>query len=211
MLIRSYHIALLLSLLLFSCKKESALIASYQVEMVTARAFGDEINFVQDDTGILLKTDVFSSNDVKDSSRVLLTFAPKNGKVVAPVTEIEVFGASRVLTKNFEITTTAQLDTIVDDPLKIESVWMSGGYINIRSILSYHSKPHTLRLIMNSDLSDSFHFLFELRHSTEGDQQGTDARSYSSFPVHSLLDRYPKAKISVLVNSSNYGQKAYHF
>ncbi len=116
---------------------------------------------------------------------------------------------AEVLTKaSVPVSETEGPDSYTNDPLVLQSLWISGGYINLYitvPIKSSDSKPHELNLL--HEYKDGVYRFF-IRHDAagevlkeDGDNSGMKlANAYASFPISSII-KEDKADISIEWNS----------
>jgi hypothetical protein len=88
-------------------------------------------------------------------------------------------------------------DSSVKDPVTIEEMWISGGYINMYVVFEVKTgstTKHLINLVYNEQESENGKYVFELRHNSFGDSVSYDATdiklggNYVSFPISELLE-----------------------
>lgn len=88
--------------------------------------------------------------------------------------------------------------TLVDDPILIEDMWISGGYINMYvafEIKSADYEKHMVNLVLDEAASSAGKYVFQLRHNSFGESlvyNPSDtgmiiAANYVSFPISDLV------------------------
>lgn len=84
----------------------------------------------------------------------------------------------------------------VTDPVHIEHIWSSGGYLNMQIIIPIAAgsqKSHMLNLVYDDINSKDGSYVFELRHNgfgevwTEGAEDYVLASGYVSFPIGQII------------------------
>lgn len=82
------------------------------------------------------------------------------------------------------------------DPIHIEHIWHSGGYMNMQVIIPVPtgtSNPHLINLVLDDNASKGKSYVFELRHNAFGEiwtENSTDytlASAYVSFPIGKMI------------------------
>lgn len=127
--------------------------------------------------------------------------------------DVRVHQISSVLTKE-TLTQTEITDEalMVNDPMIIQSLWISGGYVNIYiaiPVLSEKGKQHTLNCVFDDTVSKTGEYAFRFRHNANGEvlKQGNEdndkmviAGAYASFPIDELI-KEDSAKLKFCWNS----------
>ncbi len=123
--------------------------------------------------------------------------------------DIRLNRIDRVLTKNAKaISEIEDMEAYMNDPLILNNLWISGGYMNIQVLIPIQAnggKAHELNLIY--ELKDGV-YEFQMRHNAEGEiikpdgnnSNLTIAYAYASFPINSII-KEDTAKISLKWNS----------
>ncbi len=88
-------------------------------------------------------------------------------------------------------------DMAVEDPIAIQDMWISGGYINMYVIFEVKSlgtmTKHLVNLVLDEKESESGKYEFILRHNSFGESLTNDATginlagNYVSFPISELI------------------------
>lgn len=86
--------------------------------------------------------------------------------------------------------------TMGNDPIHLEDLWVSGGYINMSIIIPIKTgsvQKHLINLLFSDDETKDNTFKFTIRHNAYGEVLGADnsdkmlVRQYVSFPVSKLI------------------------
>jgi hypothetical protein len=134
----------------------------------------------------------------KDGQRVLVNYSPAEGNSMA------IHSVSDILTSRIF---TARLDTLGADPVKIQSIWIAGGYLNLILYMDYYSKKHQFGLYRSQQSPNALY----LSHDKQGDSQGYPLRIYMSFYLNGLQKTDDSGtSLSVSVPTAS-GIKDYHF
>ena len=87
-------------------------------------------------------------------------------------------------------------DAKVTDPIHIEHIWHSGGYMNMQVIIPIPEgtrNPHMINLVLDDSASNGKSYEFELRHNAFGEiwtENSTEyilASAYVSFPIGNVI------------------------
>ena len=97
--------------------------------------------------------------------------------------EVRVHYVGEVLTKSPVETAVAADDPekIVEDPIKIEDAWISGGYLNMYVMFEIHAYPpkenskHMVNLVFDENGTGSGKYTMTLRHNAYGETLPTDS------------------------------------
>lgn len=88
--------------------------------------------------------------------------------------------------------------TLGNDPVHLEDLWISGGYINMSMIIPIKAtggRGHLINLVFNDDQTQEDTYRFTIRHNAYGDVLGLDnadkvlVRYFVSFPIAKLINR----------------------
>lgn len=112
--------------------------------------------------------------------------------------DIRLNRMAEVLVKNPITMSDAEADaeTRVADPIYIDQVWISGGYINMFLIYEFRNgstQKHLVNLVLDESDSNSGKYSFTLRHNSYGESMIHDAAgttlsgAYVSFPITGII------------------------
>ncbi|MBP1618321.1 MAG: hypothetical protein H6Q14_2148 [Bacteroidetes bacterium] len=134
----------------------------------------------------------------KDGQRVLVNHSPDEGSGIV------IHSVSDILTSRIF---TAKLDTLPSDPVKIQSVWTGGGYLNVILYMNYYSKKHIFGLYRSAESPNDLY----LSHDKQGDSEGYPVRVYMSFYLNGLQkSSNDSTSFSVTIPTSS-GDENYDF
>lgn len=170
-------IVLGLSFLFFltaGCEKEPERMDDYLVDFATLVKEGTAYRFRLDNNRVLIPKEVtdYSGNN---GQRVILNYVPLKGD------SIRIRSISDIFTDSIQ--TDGFPERYSNDPVKILSVWVGGGYLNMILEMEYHSVAHRAALFSDPS-SPSVDLWFS--HSRENDPRGYPQKLYASFSLHSL-------------------------
>ncbi|MDD3074918.1 MAG: NigD-like C-terminal domain-containing protein [Proteiniphilum sp.] len=166
-------IRILVVLLLTSCEAEPERLDDYFLEFATVKWDGGECLFRLDNGRLLIPQSTDYTG--KEGQRVVLSYTPLQGDTVKINRVSEIFTAP-LLTEGFP-------NKLAKEPVKIQSIWVGGDYLNMIIETEYHSKPHKVALFQDTTSSTiDLHF----SHSRESDPPGYPQVMYCSFLLESL-------------------------
>lgn len=197
---------------LLACNKEEA--ADYPnllTELATIEKSATSTLLVLEDTQQRLRPrnmpdDAYS---IPAGERVYITYTLTAPAAPSSDQEVTLHTLFRVLTKKVETRIGVLPDTIPNNPLKLESIWKSGNYINVQTVIHFFSKPHLLALYHLADRSNLDTLHLELRHGLNGDAPGVDTRNYASFRLADSLVGGRQPVVAVKINSTNHGNRLF--
>lgn len=172
-------LSLLSAIVIVSCNKELEETDSIITSFLTLWTGSDgTVNILQDDFG-----NRFMVND-KDSHQ-----APADTMIrVISLYTINADSTIATLIETIDILSNRATDIsecenreIKQDPVNVQSVWLSGGYMNAVLGISVHSTPHILFVL--SDTTTSHQVKFTLFHDKNSDKEGYTRNAYISIPL----------------------------
>lgn len=179
----------------------------FRVDVVTCIREGENVVFGRDDGVLLIPEPAFSHDSYATGQRVLLQYTPlqedgpDRGKE-----KIGIKAFSPVTTQPVLFYSADQLLSTPDDGIYLQSIWLGGGFINVRFQIEVNRSDvrHRLSLICNKDrMGEDRTVWLELRHDRQGDTAGYLAPGYASFS----LDTFNLAETDafrVKINALNY-------
>lgn len=173
---KSTLLSLLIALLLLQaagCEKEPKRLDDYFVEFATVKKEDTSYRFQLDNGRLLIPRETdYTGNE---GQRVILNYVPWQGDTVK-INYISDIFTGVVQSDGFP-------ERYVNDPVKIQSIWVGDDYLNMIIEVEYHSKPHKVALFR--DLSSPTVDLW-FSHSREDDPPGYPQMMYTSFLLSSL-------------------------
>ena len=155
------------------CEKEPKRLDDYFVDFATVKKEGAGYRFLLDNGRLLIPKETdYTGNE---GQRVILNYVPRQGDTVKINYITDIF-TGVVQSDGFP-------ERYVKDPVKIQSIWVGGDYLNMIIEVEYHSKPHKVALFR--DLSSPTVDLW-FSHSRENDPPGYPQMMYASFLLSSL-------------------------
>lgn len=147
---------------------------NYLVEFATLlKEAGSSVFILDNGQRLIPESEEKVSGD--SGQRVLLNYVPLEGNA------IKINYASPIFTASIE--PDGFPERYASDPVKLQSVWVGGNYLNLIVEIEYHSKPHNLALLR--DRSSSTIDLY-ISHSCNDDPPGAPQTMHASFLLTSL-------------------------
>jgi len=178
----------LLSTALFACKKEDAITEATVIKMGTIENPSQLTNFYlnQDDSvRVWILNSEIKYYRPKNNQRVIMEYVILSNKATGSSYshDVKLNDVYEVLTKGIFDVTTATQDSIGNDPVVINDMWVSGDYLNVEFIYPGYSKTHFINLVSDSIKNKTY----------------TDNKAHVEFR-HNANDDYPSINISGIVS-----------
>ncbi len=156
------------------CEKEDERIDNFLVDFATVLHSQQIVFFQLDNQRILIPKELkyYSGNS---GQRVILNYTPLRGDTIKVNNVADIFTGTIQMLGFFQ--------RIYDDPVKIQSVWVGGDYLNMVFETEYHSKKHLIGLFRDTT-SPTVDLYFS--HSRDNDPPGYPQTFYASFLISSL-------------------------
>jgi hypothetical protein len=159
------------------CEKEDERIDNFLVDFATVFVSNRRIFFQLDNQRILIPKGLNYSGE--SGQRVILNYTPLRGDTVKVNDVANIFTGAIQLPDFFQQPS--------KDPVKIQSVWVGGDYLNMIFETEYHSVQHLIGLFIMDPSSTPRELYFS--HSRNNDPPGYPQTFYASFSIKGL--RYP--------------------
>lgn len=196
--------------LLPACKDDVYEYGEFTVNLATCTLVDGTVTLRLDDGSLLIPDKALNSEKYSQDKRVIVNyvFTHREHNPSSPGREIEIKAISVIFSDSLRTVTSAQLQTLPDDPVYLESVWIEGGYLNFRLQIERNHTIHKLILLANADYPIQNGILnVELRHDRQEDTPGYNTRLYASFKILGQLNGI--SQISIKINAINYPQKQF--
>ena len=197
---------------LFSCSEDKVVydIGEYKVDLATVRIKNNEQFFLLDSEISLLNREIIKN--LNDGQRVLLNYSYLSETVSGYDHVIKVNNASLVILDKLSAVNSVTIDTIANDPIRLESIWIGNKYLNISFYMNYNSQKHSISLITDKSKTDEESINIYFRHNNNNDAPGYLRRVIASFDLSEILVKPDSDRILIThVYSDNYGEKEYRF
>ncbi len=204
---------LLLVLLVFqvSCEKDTVDygLGEYFVDIAT---FQEVNSLLLDDGHTLFVSEGKISSSFQNGQRIWLNYSILPDAVSGYDYAIRVNGASAIGQGMLTGINAVSIDTMKNAPVQLESAWIGNHYLNLLFYIEYNSQTHRITLVTDSAKMKNDSVAIYLRHDTQNDPPGTTSRVIVSYDLEKVLGKPRKQKkLSVHLNTSNYGNKVYQF
>lgn len=157
-----------------SCDKEDFRISDYLMKFATVIKTKSSVTF-QLDNGVILTSQNTPTITLENKNRVILNYTPlENGLI--KINNIRPIFVGTIEKEGYP-------DKINTHPIKIESIWVSGKYLNMSFKVDYHSMPHTPRLFKDPDAEQTTLYFSYTRGE---DPSGAPTLIYLSFDLEGL-------------------------
>lgn len=168
------------------------------LEFATAVQSDSKTMFRLDNNRLLIPNDSYDKN-IEQGKRVIINYTPIKGDTVKVNQVLSVLLGS-VADKESEV--------LQKDLVKIQSIWVSGGYLNMIFEAEYHSKTHKIELYRNksNSLSDLY-----FTYSREDDPPGYAKKMYTSFMLSALYKDNPPTKDFTININTHEGIRRFNF
>lgn len=141
--------------------------------------------------------------------------------------DVNVLGLTSALVKDIRDGASAlEQEILVSDPINVESIWMSGGYVNMETLLFCivdSDTKHLLNLVLDTGRSNADTLFFDIRHNAHGERPDNPSFSarefagglaYACFPLSSLPSPIEKKTVFKFRfpgydNPENFSKKDY--
>lgn len=200
---RSYWI-FTLAMLLTGCTSDVVDygLGDFRIDLATVTS---DRNLLLDNQVTLTPTNIVIPTDYKANSRVMVNYR-RTETSGANSYKISINSIAAVNSSTIKPIT----QSLPDDPILAESLWIGGDWLNLRIGFEYFGKTHSMelaqRIVSNSDT-----IYLELHHAKNGDTPGYWVKTYLSFPIKSYAKKGVSVPIKLRVNSAKEGIKYFRF
>jgi hypothetical protein len=139
-----------------------------------------------DDTRLLIQN-WDNTTEIKNGDRVVAYFTLTDKQLPIGIDNIiGEYSIQKLLFKQIFILTAATADSIGDDPLTIDEVWLSKDYLNINFSYLGGEKSHYINLIHEEGILRTDTIDLEIRHNSNDDNGYTSISAFASFDLKSV-------------------------
>lgn len=178
--------AVLFANIVVGCKEEENLIY-YQTLGVLQKTEDSTIIEADNNTRLLVENSNSLPATVKDDDRVFLYFYMNDEPAPAGIDYlINVSSIEKVLVKPvFEMTSYTE-DSIGNDPLTVDELWVAKDYMNLKFLFYGGTNTHLINLIRYPVVLSSDTIDMEIRHNDQDDSGSSYLAGFVSFDLTSL-------------------------
>lgn len=161
-------------LIAFACEKDDERIDNFIVEFATVVRPAERITFQLDNFKTLIPIEIKDYSG-KHGQRVILNYTPLRGDTVKINSVNDIFTGG--------VQESNAVTNLIKDPVKVQSVWVGGNYLNLILEIEYFDKTHVIGLFRDTQSSSiDLHF----SHSKENDPPGYTEKFYASFSLSGI-------------------------
>lgn len=212
----AYLFLILLSLLSCSGEENKYVFPSVKLEFVNVQtdSKGNIISLTTDkDSVYQIETDRTKSKLEADiSTRVICYYEPSTSTISGSYAKADIWSLSKVVSPTpGKLASGTQMKT---DPVGIQSIWLSGRYINLTLQIKLQSATHSFNFIEESIYyqggKPQVHLV--LYHDNKGDVEAYTRIGYFSTPLEKYISKFPNGfSVRYSVNTYTDGIKDYLF
>lgn len=162
----------LILLPLVACEEDLPRMDDYLVDYATLNKSGNTVTFQLDNNRIIFPKDNKEYPGLNDQ-RAIINYSPYKDDTVK-INNVSPIFTDKIRLQGFQ-------ETVHNDPVKVQSIMVSGDYLNLVLEIEYHSKPHSIALFQKTDLP-----ILYFSHSRNDDPPGYPQMMYSSFSLTKL-------------------------
>ena len=195
-----------------SCSEDEVVydIGEYKVDLATVGQNDDNQFFLLDNNISLLNSN--NNNALESGQRILLNYSFLPEKSIEYDHVIKVNAISAITQGKLSEVSQTSIDTIPNDPIYLESVWIGSHYLNICFYINYHSHKHSIFLITDKEKTTNESISIYFRHDANNDPPGYMRKIIASFDLSNVLGKPDgRRELIVNINSDNYEGEDYQF
>ena len=195
----NFHLLSISLLLLQSCQKEDKRLDDYWVNFATVIKSNNDVRFHLDNNKTLIPKKLKDYNG-DSGQRVILNYSFLRNDT------IKVNSVSNILTGNIKLN--GYPEQYFSEPVNIQSVWVSGNYLNMVLEIEYNKTAHSVALLKKSSTTKNELYF---SHATNNDPPGAPVLMYLSFSLENLRvsGNESPLQFTVYINSHT-GLKEFH-
>ena len=209
----------LMALLLVACGEEEIdhRYTDYRTDIVTYlgnEGTGAAFNLLRrdDSTSVTLLSDIKLDAKVKVGQRILLRYDWAD-KAMGDMRRIVAYGVATIVSDSLRYNVKPLAEYLNQmEPVRLMSIWRTGGYLNLRCQAEYTGKSRYFYLLLDSATvgRDTIHCY--LVNNTQGDTTYHWREAYASFYVGNAWNRSTCHTMRVHLNdAANPGRQTYDF
>lgn len=199
--------------LLFSCNNNEEEVEDSNVEMATVENPSQLTNFylnLDDSSRLYVLNNDIKYYRPKNEQRVIVDYTILSNKPRGSSYDhdVKINDVYEVLTKGIFPITSATEDSIGNDPIAINGMWISGNYLNVDFIYPGYSKMHFITLA--SDASKTYtdnKIHLEFRHNANNDYPSFNISGVVCFNLKSLR-KSGSSSVDIVIHSNEFDNGA---
>ena len=191
-------------LFLLSCDENSHSVGEFRINIATVVPSGeDAYSLLLDNGERLWPAATAVTYHPSYNQRVFLNYTILSGAQNGYDRYIKINDIWNILTKPIIELNTQNADSIGNDPVKTNAVWVGGDYLNVSFMFNYGGvRPHAINLVMDKLSPGSTSGVIDLafRHNSYGSQKDKFYEGFVCFDLKPLRDESSDSvKLSVRV------------
>ncbi len=206
-LIFSFTIILLCS---FSCNENDGYsLGDFQVDIVTVQQNSNGLSLFTDNGLLLWPASRLTNTNLEKGKRYFLNYTILSDKKDGYDHYVKINDMWEILTKEVITLSPQNADSIGNDPVKVNKMWIAGDYLNVDFSFNYSGNvPNYINMVQINDYNSNS-ITLEFRHNSHGSQQKNLTQGFVSFDLKKFQTGTKKSlPITVDVNEWD-GQKKY--
>ncbi len=157
---------------------------------------------------MMVKNTVFPTYVPKDGQRIIAIYSilSVNNQNALYNHQVGLYDVYEVLTKGIFNVTTAQQDSIGNNPIAIKNLWIGSDYLNVEFNYLGNTQTHFINLV--SDTSKTYtdsKIHLEFRHNANDDAPYYSRWGVASFKLHDLKANSTVDSINLVIHTKEYG------
>ena len=170
---------------------------------------GSEFEYIPRDKSShsIFKSDkTIDTEVVLPGERLLIAYIPQDALNPYKSGKIQLTGYAAINNGDAQIVLPEKIKGWDNTPIYLLSIWQTGEYINVRSLLAYSEKPREFALLADVSTFASGHVRAYLAHSLSDGKTPSDTYSrqnYASFNLSEIWQSTNVEDVTISVNNSN--------
>ena len=188
--------ATITSIVAVSCKKDNTILYNNQTmgNIVDGRFISDQGNLFN-----IVEQNCPGQLDTMDRALILCDVLNRTENGKSNEYDVRLNYIVKVLAKDAVAKGDATEEMLVEDPIHVEYIWTSGGYLNMYIVFPYvpeSKKAHYINLIHEGEIdgSEKPSYRFTIKHNSYGDKISEENKGeivlgggYVSFPLNTII------------------------
>lgn len=197
-------------LCIFSCNENDGYsLGDFQVDIVTVHQNGIGLSFFTDNGLLLWPAAGIKDENLDKGKRYFLNYTILSDKQNEYDHYIKVNDLWEILTKDIIFLSAQNADSIGNDPVKVNKLWIAGDYLNVDFSFNYSGNvPNFVNMVQLAN-DNSKSLTLEFRHNSHGSQQKNLIQGFVSFDLKKFQNGTQNA-LPITVNVKDFdGLKKY--
>lgn len=193
---------------LTSCNKDEE-VAYYQTIGVLSKSVDSMIIESDDSMRLLVANASEVDASFADNDRVFVYFSLNEGTIPQGIDHvIDIYSMEKLLFKSVIELTADITDSIGNDPMWIQEIWIAKDYLNLNFQLYINNGKHYINLIRFPGEIPVDTINLEIRHNDNGDQENYLTSGFASFDLESLRNTQVDSVV-LRITAKEYENRTY--